>query len=100
MALCALIDAGLPLADLKTALGSLALGDAHVHAHRVLRAGVSATKFSVHEHAKGFAEHVHTEHVHDHAEHVHDGSQHVAGSHEHVGAHHHAHRSLHEIFHL
>src|SRR5438874_8429124 len=82
MALGALIDAGLPLADLKTALGSLALGDAHVHAHRVLRAGVSATKFSVHEHAKGSAEHVHDhgeDHHHDHA---------------------HPHRSLSEIFHL
>src|SRR5256885_17162959 len=45
MALGAMLDAGLPLDDLKRALGSLALGDAHVHADRVLRAGVSATKF-------------------------------------------------------
>ena len=43
MALGALLDAGLPLDDLRRALGSLALGDAHVHAHRVLRAGVSTT---------------------------------------------------------
>ena len=50
MALGAMLDAGLPLDDLKRALGSLALGDAHVHADRVLRAGVSATTFSVHEH--------------------------------------------------
>jgi hypothetical protein len=48
MALGALIDAGLPFDELKRALGSLALGDAHVHAKRVLRAGVSATKFTVH----------------------------------------------------
>ena len=34
MALGALLDAGLPLDDLKRALGSLALGDAHVHAER------------------------------------------------------------------
>ena len=52
MALGALLDAGLPFDDLKAALGSLALGDAHVHARKVLRAGVSATKFSVHEHAE------------------------------------------------
>src|SRR5262245_31032079 len=80
MALGALVDAGLPLADLKKALGSLALGEAHVHADRVLRAGVSATKFSVHEHSGGSAQH-----VHDHSHQVHD---------------HQAHRSLHEIFHL
>jgi pyridinium-3,5-bisthiocarboxylic acid mononucleotide nickel chelatase len=50
MAVGALLDAGLPLAELQGALGSLALGDAHVHATKVLRAGVAATKFSVHEH--------------------------------------------------
>ena len=49
MTLGALIDAGLPLDDLRAALGSLALGDVEVRAERVLRAGVSATKFSVHE---------------------------------------------------
>jgi len=95
MALGALVDAGLPLADLKKALGSLALGDAHVHADRVLRAGVSATKFSVHEHVGGA-----TQHVHDHTEHVEGSHQHVAGSHEHAAGHHHGHRSLPEIFHL
>jgi pyridinium-3,5-bisthiocarboxylic acid mononucleotide nickel chelatase len=69
MALGALLDAGLPLDDLKTALGSLALGDAHVHTAKVLRAGLSATKFSVHEHGGAFAGHTHEpgEHPHDHA---------------------------------
>jgi len=71
MALGALVDAGLPLAELKGALGSLALGDAHVHARRVLRAGVSATKFSVHEHAGGSAEHAHDGDHHHHHEHPH-----------------------------
>ena len=80
MALGALIDAGLPLDELKRALGSLALGDAHIHADRVLRAGVSAIKFNVHEHSHGS-----TEHHHDHAQH-----------HEHDRPH--AHRSLPEIF--
>ena len=47
MALGALLDAGLPLADLQAALGSLALGDARVEARKVLRAGISATKFDV-----------------------------------------------------
>ena len=115
MALGALIDAGLPLDELKRALGSLALGDAHIHADRVLRAGVSAIKFNVHEHAKGS-----TEHYHDHAQHPKASAEHPAGSGEHprasaqhpgasaqhLGAsaqHHeherpHAHRSLPEIF--
>src|SRR5262245_18278122 len=47
MALGALLDAGLPLADLKGALGSLALSGYEVGAARVLRTGVSATQFSV-----------------------------------------------------
>jgi pyridinium-3,5-bisthiocarboxylic acid mononucleotide nickel chelatase len=63
MAIGAMLDAGLPLADLQAALGSLALGDAHVHATKVLRAGVSATKFSVHEHPAG---HDSVQHSHRH----------------------------------
>jgi uncharacterized protein (TIGR00299 family) protein len=49
MTLGALIDAGLPLADLTRALGSLTLGDVELRAEKVLRTGLSATKFSVHE---------------------------------------------------
>jgi hypothetical protein len=81
MTLGALIDAGLPLTDLQQALGSLALGDAHVHADRVLRTGVSATKFHVHEHKH---EHGH-QHQHDHG-------------HDHHHEHAHPHRSLVDIF--
>ena len=55
MTLGALIDAGLPLDDLKAALGSLALGDVDVRAETVLRAGVSATKFIVDEHGHDHA---------------------------------------------
>jgi pyridinium-3,5-bisthiocarboxylic acid mononucleotide nickel chelatase len=88
MALGALVDAGLPLEDLRGALGSLALGDAHVHAHRVLRAGVSATKFTVHQHR----------HEGGHGQaHEHAGSASDAHPHEHGN---HPHRSLVEIFHL
>src|SRR5439155_1549682 len=81
MAIGALVDAGLPLEDLKRAFGSLAVPGVHVHAERVLRAGLSATKFTVHTH-----EHPHEHHHHDH----------VAPSSEQ----HHAHRSLPEIFDL
>jgi pyridinium-3,5-bisthiocarboxylic acid mononucleotide nickel chelatase len=49
MVLGALLDAGLPLQDLKRALGSLALAGCEVGATRVLRAGLSATKFVVQE---------------------------------------------------
>jgi uncharacterized protein (TIGR00299 family) protein len=83
MTLGALLDAGLPLAELRQALGSLALGDAHVHADRVLRTGVSATKFNVHEHThdRGHDHHHEQGHAHDH-------------HHDHA----HSHRSLAEIF--
>ena len=50
MVLGALLDAGLPFDQLKQALGSLAISGYDVTAERVLRAGVSATKFRVIEH--------------------------------------------------
>ena len=50
MVLGALVDAGLPFDGLKSALGSLALDGCDVSARRVVRAGLSATKFVVHEH--------------------------------------------------
>ena len=52
MVLGALLDAGLPFASLKQALGSLALDGCEVSVHRVVRAGVSATKFVVAEHGE------------------------------------------------
>jgi pyridinium-3,5-bisthiocarboxylic acid mononucleotide nickel chelatase len=78
MALGALLDAGLPLDDLKTALGSLALGDAHVHTTKVLRAGLSATKFTVHEHAAASAEHTH-DHSGHHSAPARHPHRHLAG---------------------
>jgi uncharacterized protein (TIGR00299 family) protein len=85
MVLGALLDAGLPLDELRRALGSLAVEGASVSAKRVLRAGVSATKFIVEEH-----DHEHTAHNHVH-DHVHSHGHGTAV------AHHHAHRSLAEI---
>jgi uncharacterized protein (TIGR00299 family) protein len=49
MILGALLDLGLPLAALKAALGSLALEYGDVGAEKVLRAGVTATKFRLHD---------------------------------------------------
>jgi uncharacterized protein (TIGR00299 family) protein len=50
MILGALVDLGLPLDALKSALGSLAIEYGDIGAERVLRAGVSATKFRLIEH--------------------------------------------------
>ena len=96
MVLGALLDAGLPLDELKHALGSLGTDGVSVSARRVLRAGVSATKFVV-EDGSDQPQHNH----HDHHHHPHD-QQHQHG-HDHgqapaaVSPGHHAHRSLAEI---
>ncbi|CAN5888125.1 nickel pincer cofactor biosynthesis protein LarC [soil metagenome] len=80
-----LLDLGLPLDDLRSALGSLSVDYGSVSAERVLRAGVSATKFRVHEHER---ENV-REHSHSHG-HAHTDD---AGTKEHT----HHHHSLKEI---
>jgi pyridinium-3,5-bisthiocarboxylic acid mononucleotide nickel chelatase len=59
MVLGALIDAGLPLGQLETALGSLSLPDSTIWAGPVLRSGVGATKFRVHEAHDPHAPHHH-----------------------------------------
>jgi hypothetical protein len=84
MVLGALLDAGLPLDELRHALGSLAIEGASVSASRVLRAGVSATKFVAKEHGQNA--HTHGSHQHEHA------GRSTIDDH-----HHHAHRSLAEI---
>ena len=89
MVLGALVDAGLPMARLKEALGSLAVDGYHVHAEKVLRAGVSATKFVVHDHDHG---------RHDHHHHNHEHHHHPASPEARARSHSHPHRSLPEIF--
>ena len=49
MVLGAMLDLGLPLDGLKSALGSLALEYGDVSAEKVTRAGVTATKFRLHD---------------------------------------------------
>src|SRR5262249_32829411 len=112
MVLGALLDAGLPLEDLTRALGSLTLDGYAVSAERVLRAGVSATKFRVHELPAASDRQHPTASVPEHPtasapEHPTASAQEhpttsVPHSHEH-GHHHphaHPHRSLPEIFRL
>ena len=87
MILGALLDAGLPLDDLRRALGSLAIDREAVWTERVTRAGVSATKFHVRD-DESPARHAHDE----------DGDGH---SRKHNGKHSHAaHRTIAEIVHL
>ena len=113
MILGALLDAGLPLDALKAALGSLAIEDFEVTTERVLRAGVSATKFRLIErnpepvHVQGPSRDHSDAHGHDHPhEHRHEHSHGHDSSHGHVQSHghdhahgqgHHPHRSLPEI---
>ncbi len=90
MVLGALVDAGLPLDDLKRALGSLAVSGYDVSTARVLRAGVSATKFNVTEHSSGSTQHSHegSQRSGGSTQHSHEGSQHPSGStpHRHLKA--------------
>jgi uncharacterized protein (TIGR00299 family) protein len=51
MILGALLDAGLPFDELKRALGSLAVEGWDISVDTVIKTGVRATKFRVHEHA-------------------------------------------------
>ena len=55
MILGALLDAGLPLTELRAALGSLGVEDWDISADRVVKCGITATKFRVHEHAPAIA---------------------------------------------
>jgi uncharacterized protein (TIGR00299 family) protein len=87
MILGALLDAGLPLEQLRAAVGSLALDGVTLEAERVDRSGIGATKFRV----RGAAR----DRGHDH-----DGGQHQHGPHHHDPHHHHhehGHRGLSEI---
>jgi hypothetical protein len=93
MILGSLLDAGLPLDELRRALGSLAIDPGAVWTERVTRAGVSATKFRVRG-EEPLADHADDhEHAHDrvHTPHHHDGDQ------PNDVRHHHVHRSLEEI---
>jgi uncharacterized protein (TIGR00299 family) protein len=96
MLLGALIDLGVPLADVRRALGRLAISSDTVWTERVTRAGIGATKFCVrgedpaHDHAH--------DHDHDRA-HRHDPPP-SPHTHEHEEVDHHTHRTLEQIYRL
>jgi pyridinium-3,5-bisthiocarboxylic acid mononucleotide nickel chelatase len=119
MILGALLDAGLPLEELRRALGSLGIGEYQLAAERVLRAGVSATKFHLVERATADApgcghvsaaaeparEHAHVHvgpdaaarppHPHSHG-HEHSHSHSPGHEHVHPHSHEHSHEQSHD----
>ena len=66
----ALLDAGLPFDELKRALGSLAVDGWDVSVDRVIKTGVTATKFRVHEHAPALPSAGAPSHTHYHLKHI------------------------------
>ena len=119
MVLGALLDLGLPLEALRAALGSLDIEYGGISAERVLRAGVSATRFRAnaedrlahagqvpspahrdaasHEHhAHPSGSHVHApDTLHDHGRHHHEDHEHGDREHAHEALH--SHHSLKDI---
>jgi pyridinium-3,5-bisthiocarboxylic acid mononucleotide nickel chelatase len=88
MVLGALLDLGLPIEGLRAALGSLAIEYGGVSSERVLRAGVSATKF-----------HVHAEEPAAGGSHSHEAGAAPPHSHSHEHAHAHDHAHGHDLSH-
>jgi pyridinium-3,5-bisthiocarboxylic acid mononucleotide nickel chelatase len=78
MVLGALLDAGLPLGELQAALGSLMIPGYRLSAGRVMRSGLAATKFRLHEGEDHETAHAHDHHhpgeTHAHA-HAHDDAE-------------------------
>jgi uncharacterized protein (TIGR00299 family) protein len=79
----ALLDAGLPFDELKQALGSLAVEGWDVSADRVLKTGLTATKFRVLEHTAAAHRHRH----HHHGDSAHEHSETHAHAHAHAPHH-------------
>src|SRR3954453_5692879 len=108
MLLGALIDAGVPLDEVRRALGSLAIDRDMVWTERVNRAGIMATKFQVRGEGTA-ADHAHDhghghDHAHDHAhnhdqQHSHDEQNSHSHAHEHPHEHSHSHPHPHEHTH-
>jgi uncharacterized protein (TIGR00299 family) protein len=95
MLLGALLDAGVPLADLRRALGTLAVSADTIWTERVARAGLAATKFCVR------GEDPPVDRAHDHHHHD-DDAHHRHHAHPHTHDHDepddHTHRTLEQIY--
>ncbi|HEY6361270.1 MAG TPA: nickel pincer cofactor biosynthesis protein LarC [Vicinamibacterales bacterium] len=95
MILGALIDAGVPLDDVRRALGSLAIDRDTVWTEHVTRAGITATRFCVRGQETAFERAHDDEHGHVHAHEARRPAHGPAQALETV--HHHVHRTLAEI---
>ena len=93
MILGALVDLGVPIDDLRHALGRLAVERDAVWTERVSRAGISATKFCVRDEVP-----VEQAHAHDHGHSHHHDQRHGHASAVVHDRHIRAHRSLSEIY--
>jgi pyridinium-3,5-bisthiocarboxylic acid mononucleotide nickel chelatase len=98
----ALLDLGVPIAQLESELAKLELDEYHIHATRKQKSSIEGVKFDVHAHEHGREPHSHDSHSHEqqHEAHRHDhdhdhehGHGHHHHGHEH-GHHHHAHDPL------
>jgi len=87
----ALVDAGLPLADLKRGLAKLRLQGYSIASRRVMKHAISATKVDVTIAGKRQKPHSHEHHDHDHHDHGHEHG------HDHGHDKNHSHTSLKEI---
>ena len=98
MILGALLDVGVPLDDLRAALGSLAVAPDLVWTERVTRAGIAATKFCVRgEDLDGVSDDRETpDEWHVHGRHGHTHRHHGSHAHTHTDTHP-AHRTLTEV---
>jgi pyridinium-3,5-bisthiocarboxylic acid mononucleotide nickel chelatase len=103
MILGALIDVGVPLEEVRSALGSLAITPDTVWTDRVTRAGVTATRFCVrgeHAPAAGMPQHVAAlahDHYHEHESHATGHAHRHGGADVHTHGAAHQHRTLNEI---
>jgi uncharacterized protein (TIGR00299 family) protein len=99
MILGALLDAGLPFQELKRGLGSLAVDGWDVSLDRVIKTGVTAAKFRVHELAAAPAHAPGHVHAHPHRHDASAGHEHAPADHAHGHDHSHGHNHAHDHSH-
>ena len=91
MTLAALLDCGVPLDQLKTALASLPVEGWDIRADDVSRCGIHGVKVTITEHGVSDAEELAHAHGHSHAHggehHAHGDEHHAHGEHDHTHSH-------------
>ena len=98
MIIGALLDCGADFDTLNTAMKGLGVEGLHVHAKKIVKAGITATKFDVHGHDHGHDHHHHHDHDHGHS-HSHNHDHHHHHDHNHGHSHSHSHSHDHDHHH-